>query len=91
MTRYSASGSTAGAVRIGCCGSMIAPETDPVGSGAIDVLAAAGYDYVELSLRDVAALDPRAFASLRRRLRDAGLACEACNNFLPSAIRLTGP
>lgn len=78
-------------LRLGCCVSMIAPATDPVGIEAVEDLAAFGYDYIELSLRDLAALPEPALVALLARLRRAGLACEACNNFFPPEIRLTGP
>lgn len=78
-------------LRFGCCGSMIAPATDPVGIAIVEDLAAFGYDYIELSLRDLAALPDSAFSSHIERLRRSGLACEVCNNFFPPEIRLTGP
>lgn len=77
-------------MRFGCCGSMIAPATDPVGVEIVEELAALGYDYIELSMRDVAALPETALARLVTRLQRAGLACEVCNNFLPPEVRLTG-
>jgi sugar phosphate isomerase/epimerase len=78
-------------LRFGCCGSMIAPATDPVGLAIVEDLAAFGYDYIELSLRDLAVLSEPALADLDSRLRRSGLACEVCNNFFPPEIRLTGP
>ena len=78
-------------LRVGCCGSMIAPATDPVGIEIVEDLATYGYDYIELSLRDLAALPESAFTSLVARVQRAGLACEVCNNFFPAEIRLTGP
>lgn len=80
-----------GRLRLGCCGSMIAPATDPIGIEIVDDLAAFGYDYIELSLRDLAALPAAAQANLTARLERAGLRCEACNNLFPPEIRLTGP
>lgn len=38
-------------MRIGCCGSMICPEKDPIGIEILEPLAELGYDYIELSLR----------------------------------------
>lgn len=70
---------------------MIAPAMDPIGVEAVEALAAIGYDYVELSLADVAALSDCAFADLARRVERSGLRSEACNNFFPRTIRLTGP
>lgn len=78
-------------MRFGCCGSMISPAADPIGIDIVEELAALGFDYIELSLRDVVALPEVALANLVRRLTRAGLACEAFNNFFPPEIRLTGP
>ena len=77
-------------LRFGCCGCLVSPA-DPLGAGIVEQLATLGYDYIELSLRDLAALPEAAFADLAARLRRAGVPCEACNNFFPSEIRLTGP
>jgi sugar phosphate isomerase/epimerase len=70
---------------------MIAPATDPIGIAIVEDLAAFGYDYIELSLRDLAVLPGPALSALTSRLRRSGLACEVCNNFFPPEIRLTGP
>src|SRR5580765_1561298 len=78
-------------MRIGCCGSMISPKTDPVGIDIIDDLVRLGFDYIELSMADVAALGDDQFVKLRRRVEQSGIACEACNNFFPTSMRLTGP
>ena len=69
---------------------MISPA-DPLGADIVEQLATLGYDYLELSLRDLAALTEPAFADLAARLERAGIPCEACNNFFPAGIRLTGP
>jgi len=78
-------------MRFGCCGSMIAPESDPLGASIVEEAAGLGFDYVELSLRDVMSLPEAGVRDLQARLDRAGLACEACNNFFPPHIRLTGP
>ncbi|HWA24591.1 MAG TPA: sugar phosphate isomerase/epimerase family protein [Lacunisphaera sp.] len=77
-------------LRFGCCGCLVSPA-DPLGADIAEELAVLGYDYLELSLRDVAALPAAAFANLAARLQRAGMPCEACNNFFPPEIRLTGP
>jgi sugar phosphate isomerase/epimerase len=69
---------------------MVSPA-DPLGADIVEQLATLGYDYIELSLRDLAALPEAAFAELAVRLQRAGVPCEACNNFFPAEIRLTGP
>jgi sugar phosphate isomerase/epimerase len=53
-------------------------------------MAELGFDYVELSLADLAALPEPAFVELARRVERSGIRCEACNNFFPRHIRLTG-
>lgn len=78
-------------MRFGCCGSMISPHRDPLGVEIVEELAASGFDYLELSLRDLAALAEPEVAHLQRRIEAAGIRCEACNNFFPAPVRLTGP
>jgi D-psicose/D-tagatose/L-ribulose 3-epimerase len=77
-------------MRFGCCGSMIAPDSDPIGIETVETLAALGFDYVELSLAHVTALSDGDFHALSARLEDSGLVCEACNNFFPATVRVTG-
>lgn len=77
-------------MRWGCCGSMISPVKDPIGIEILDSLAEVGFDYVELSLADLSALPEDEFAGLVRRLEHSAIRCEACNNFFPRRIRLTG-
>jgi sugar phosphate isomerase/epimerase len=69
---------------------MISPSTDPIGIEIVDAMAEIGFDYLELSLADLAALPEAAFVDLARRLERFGLRCEACNNFFPRTVRLTG-
>ena len=78
-------------MKIGICGCMIHPQKDPVGIEVVEETARLGYDYIELSLRDIAALDKEGFSALSRRLEKSGLASEACNNFYPTTQRITGP
>jgi D-psicose/D-tagatose/L-ribulose 3-epimerase len=85
-----AEGISTRAIRFGCCGSMIAPSTDPIGAGIIENLAEIGFDYIELSLRDLMALSEPEVAVLAGRLERSGIRCEACNNFFPPQIRVTG-
>jgi D-psicose/D-tagatose/L-ribulose 3-epimerase len=77
-------------IRFGCCGSMIAPSADPTGAEIIEGLAEIGFDYIELSLRDLMSLSESELALLAGRLERSGIRCEACNNFFPPQIRLTG-
>lgn len=78
-------------MRYGCCGSMINPLKDPIGIEIIDSLSDFGYDYIELSLSHIAALDEKDYCELESRVLSSGLKCEACNNFIPPSLKLTGP
>ncbi|HHW48381.1 MAG TPA: sugar phosphate isomerase/epimerase [Clostridiaceae bacterium] len=77
-------------MRFGCCGCMISPGKDPIGIEIIETLSKAGYDYIELSLSHMAELTRTRFLELRKRIEASGLKCEACNNFVPGEVRLTG-
>jgi D-psicose/D-tagatose/L-ribulose 3-epimerase len=77
-------------MRFGICGSMVAKQPDGTGVEIIAQAAEIGYDYLELSLAHLAALPADEFAAIRRRVETAGLPVEACNNFFPRSVRLTG-
>jgi len=77
-------------LRIGYCTNLIATQIDGTGSEWIDKGQESGFDYVELPLAQMMDLDNGAFLSLRERVGVSGLKCEACNNFFPASIRLTG-
>jgi len=78
-------------MRFGCCGSMITPRQDLIGIEIIEDLAAIGFDYIELSIRDLTALPEAAFTQILKRIEASGIRCESCNNFFPARVRLTGP
>ena len=78
-------------MRVGCCASMIAPQRDPMGIDSVEAMAAMGFDYIELSLAHMAASSEESFEEITDRVARSGLRCEACNNFFPPHIRLTGP
>lgn len=77
-------------MRFGCCGSMITPRQDLIGIEIIEDLAAIGFDYIELSIRDLTALSEAAFTQIQKRIEASGIRCESCNNFFPGSVRLTG-
>ena len=77
-------------MRIGYCTNLIATQTDGTGSEWIEKGQEGGFDYIELPLAQMVDLDDEAFLSLKERLGVSGLKCEACNNFFPASIRLTG-
>ena len=61
------------------------------GIESVETAAALGFDYIELSLAHLAGLTAGGFAEVSARMARSGLRCEACNNFFPSRLRLTGP
>ncbi len=77
-------------MKFGCCTNMIAACPDGTGIEHVESLARAGYDYVELPLAQIMDLSHEEFGSLKRKMEEANIPCEACNNFFPARIRLTG-
>lgn len=78
-------------MRFGICVSMAAADPAGIGTARIADAAALGFDYVELPLAQVMALDEDAFeAGPLAALRASGIPCACMNNFFPASIRLTG-
>jgi len=77
-------------MRFGCCANMVATGPDGIGLEIVEQLAELGYDYIELSLAHMMALPKAEFSALARRVARSGIRCEACNNFYPRTVRLTG-
>jgi sugar phosphate isomerase/epimerase len=69
---------------------MIAATESKIGDEAIPIIAKLGFDYVELPLAQVMDLSEGKFLELVRTIRLEGIPLEACNNFFPARIRLTG-
>lgn len=55
------------------------------------LLKSLGYDYIELNLSALAAMDDTTFSACRAALREAELPAETANVFFPGEIHLTGP
>jgi D-psicose/D-tagatose/L-ribulose 3-epimerase len=77
-------------MRIGYCTNLIATQIDGTGSEWIEKGQENGFDYVELPLAQMVDLNDKEFSSLKEKVGSSGLKCEACNNFFPASIRLTG-
>lgn len=77
-------------MRIGCCVNMVAQAPDGIGIERLEVLAACGYDYVEMPLAQVMALQQSQFRAVVEYVESTGIACEACNNFIPASLPVTG-
>lgn len=57
----------------------------------VDAARAAGFDYVELSTSEIAALSDDDFERAAARIRQAGIPVPATNLFLPATLKVTGP
>jgi len=68
-------------MRFGCC--------SPISS--LDIVAAAGYDFVELRGKEVAALSEADFDRLCRRLEELSLPCPGFNAYCGTDITIAGP
>jgi sugar phosphate isomerase/epimerase len=77
-------------LKIGCCVNMNASGDPKIGAEAIPLFAELGYDYVELPLAQIMELSEEGFSDLLRGIRAGGIPAEACNNFFPARVRLTG-
>ena len=66
------------------CGCVATPADYPL-------LVQAGIDYVELSGRNVCAMDLAAFSDLRRMIQAEGLPCLGFNAYCPPEVRIAGP
>lgn len=70
---------------------MIAQDQNGIGYERIPLLRRVGFDYVELPLAQMMALEDKAFESgPLAALEHSGLPCYACNNFFPASYKLTG-
>jgi D-psicose/D-tagatose/L-ribulose 3-epimerase len=78
-------------MRLGCCVNMLVPLGQGTGAELVEKVAAAGFDYLELPLARIAALSDEEFDAVCRRVEDAAIRAEACNDFFPPELKLTGP
>lgn len=78
-------------MKIGCCVNMLSKEPGGTGVEYVEKLAVLGFEYVELPLAEMTALPEDKFSALAERVCASGIRCEACNNFFPKTMRLTGP
>lgn len=77
-------------MKYGCCLNMVALGPDGIGSEHLEKLKQSGYDYAEIPLAETMALSESEFHGLVQRIRESRIPCEACNNFFPKTMRLTG-
>jgi D-psicose/D-tagatose/L-ribulose 3-epimerase len=74
-------GAQPGTVRVGYCTTL----------KNLEAAKAAGFDYVEVSATEIAALSDADFAAAAARIKTVGLPTPAANLFLPAALKVTGP
>jgi sugar phosphate isomerase/epimerase len=72
---------SAAAVKVGYC----------TGLKNLEAAKAAGFDYVELSATEIAALTDDEFAAAATRIKALGIQTPAANLFLPATLKVTGP
>jgi len=77
-------------MKIGYCVNMLSGKPDGTGLENIELIKKAGYDYIEMPMAQVYDLTPQEQREYAKTIRENGLSCEVCNNFLPARIRLTG-
>jgi D-psicose/D-tagatose/L-ribulose 3-epimerase len=70
-----------GKVQVGYC----------VGLKGLETAKAAGFDYVEVGVTEIAALSDADFDAALERVKQVGIPTSNANLFLPPSIRLTGP
>ena len=75
---------------IGCCVNMLPKEEGDIGARYAPQIKAAGYDYIELPIWQVAEQSDTAFDEMCAYLREVGLPVYACNSFFAADIRLVG-
>lgn len=77
-------------MRFGCCSIMAFPNSEMAAIEAIDELQRIGYDYVELSLRHLTALNKEKFGNVVKILTRSGIKGEVCHNLFPDHLKVTG-
>lgn len=77
-------------MRYGCCVNMVTQTPDVSGVDIVPALKEIGFDYAELSLAHLCAMDETHFSKVKVELLGFGLPLEACNNFFPPTLPLIG-
>lgn len=77
-------------MQIGICVNMNAKDSDDLGLDQIEYCKDIGIEYIELSLDRIMMLNNPDFVQLEKRVVHGKLPCLACNNFIPSSVRVVG-
>ncbi|OQA14107.1 MAG: Inosose isomerase [Firmicutes bacterium ADurb.Bin356] len=70
---------------------MLAALPFRTGAEHLKTLLEAGFDYAELPLAELAALNEADFDAVLNKTVQLGIKVDALNNFFPASLRLTGP
>jgi sugar phosphate isomerase/epimerase len=81
LTLRAASAQAPPKVRVGYCTTV----------EKLEAAKAAGFDYVELSATQIAAMSDADFEAAAAKIKEIGLPTPAANLFLPAALKVTGP
>ena len=74
----------------GCCVNMLPGAGVLAGAGYAGKLAEIGYDYIELPLNRLTKLSGPELRRAAELVRESGLPCRSCNDFMPSSYSITG-
>lgn len=77
-------------MKFGCCVNMLPGAETLAGIAYARPLKELGYDYIELPMSRLAALEERDFETVRDTLADLDLPCRACNDFMPARFQIVG-
>ena len=77
-------------MKIGCCVNMVSEDAYAIGYERLPMLKEFGFDYAELPLAQLCAVEKPVLGEIKAMLRDLDLNCETCNNFIPASVRITG-
>ena len=78
-------------MRFGFCGNLVAKGPCKTGIEIVEKVAQFGYDYIELPIAEMSALEHNTFREYLKRVEASGIRWETSNNFFPASQRLTGP
>lgn len=77
-------------MKYGFCASMATTALKGVGDELIWPAGEVGFDYIELPLAQMLALEEDELRSIKKTLEETGLPCRVCNNLFPAKLFLTG-
>ena len=74
----------------GLCVNMTAEADRLAGIRLAPALKEMGYDYIEIPTNRLSLLGGQEFEEGKRILKDCGLVCRTCNDFMPMQFRVVG-